>query len=76
MHLFYHFHFRWADTVESPDSSGVKKEFKHPFVQACAMFLGEFLCLITFKLVYYSLRRRNVSNDNFKMISKETEKKP
>ncbi|XP_031621338.1 solute carrier family 35 member F6 [Contarinia nasturtii] len=55
---------KWADTLESEDSSGVKKEFKHPFVQACAMFLGEFLCLLTFKAVYYSLRRnRNGSED-------------
>lgn len=27
------------------------------------MFIGEFLCLLTFKAVYYSLRRRHVSNE-------------
>lgn len=52
--------YRWADTVESPGADGKPREFKHPFVQACAMFFGEFLCLITFKAIYFSLRRRHV----------------
>lgn len=68
MHLLHCYYFRWADTVESADSSGVKKEFKHPFVQACAMFIGEFLCLLTFKAVYYTLRRRNVSCINLEIL--------
>lgn len=52
---------RWADTVNATSSDGIKREFKHPFLQACCMFIGEFLCLLVFKAVYYSLRRRRVS---------------
>lgn len=60
--FFFQKILRWADTVESVGIDGKgPREFKHPFIQACAMFFGEFLCLVTFKLVYYSLRRRNVS---------------
>lgn len=50
---------KWADTLKSESSDGQVRPFEHPFVQACAMFLGEFLCLLTFKAVYYHLRRKN-----------------
>lgn len=53
---------RWADNQEAVGRDGGKaREFKHPFVQACAMFFGEFLCLVTFKVIYFALRRRRVS---------------
>ncbi|XP_055326910.1 solute carrier family 35 member F6 [Sitodiplosis mosellana] len=63
---------KWADTVESADSSGNKKEFKHPFVQACAMFLGEFLCLLTFKAVYFTLRRKRDGSEDENTLTKGT----
>ncbi|XP_053680107.1 solute carrier family 35 member F6 [Anopheles nili] len=50
---------KWADNIESEGSDGQVRRFQHPFVQACAMFLGEFLCLLTFKAVYYHMRRKN-----------------
>ncbi|XP_055607026.1 solute carrier family 35 member F6 [Uranotaenia lowii] len=50
---------KWADTLQSESSDGQIRPFEHPFVQACAMFLGEFLCLLTFKAIYYHLRRKN-----------------
>lgn len=50
---------KWADNIESEGSDGNTRKFEHPFVQACAMFFGEFLCLLTFKAIYYQLRRRN-----------------
>lgn len=50
---------KWADTLKSESSDGQVRPFEHPFVQACAMFLGEFLCLLTFKAVYYHLWRKN-----------------
>lgn len=62
---------KWADTVESVGIDGkAPREFKHPFIQACAMFFGEFLCLVTFKLVYYSLRRRNDGSENENGLTK------
>uniref|UniRef100_A0A2M4BRF9 Putative transport and golgi family organization 9 n=1 Tax=Anopheles marajoara TaxID=58244 RepID=A0A2M4BRF9_9DIPT len=50
---------KWADNIESEGSDGQIRRFEHPFVQACAMFLGEFLCLLTFKGLYYHMRRKN-----------------
>ncbi|XP_026472161.1 solute carrier family 35 member F6-like isoform X1 [Ctenocephalides felis] len=49
---------KWADNLHSNGSDGVSREFDHPFVQACAMFLGEMLCLFVFKIIYYILDRR------------------
>ncbi|XP_052865912.1 solute carrier family 35 member F6 [Anopheles cruzii] len=50
---------KWADFIQSEGSDGQVRRFVHPFVQACSMFLGEFLCLLTFKALYYHLRRKN-----------------
>ncbi|XP_055638254.1 solute carrier family 35 member F6 [Toxorhynchites rutilus septentrionalis] len=50
---------KWADNLESEGSDGQTRSFDHPFVQACAMFLGEFLCLLAFKGVYYHLKSKN-----------------
>lgn len=52
--------FRWADNLQSMGSDGIVREFDHPFVQACAMFMGEMLCLIVFKIIYFVLLRRQV----------------
>lgn len=50
---------KWADYIKSESSDGQVRPFEHPFVQACAMFMGEFLCLLTFKALYYHFRRKN-----------------
>ncbi|XP_062556433.1 solute carrier family 35 member F6 [Armigeres subalbatus] len=50
---------KWADYIKSESSDGQIRPFEHPFVQACAMFMGEFLCLVTFKALYYHFRRKN-----------------
>uniref|UniRef100_A0A8W7PAB6 Sugar phosphate transporter domain-containing protein n=2 Tax=gambiae species complex TaxID=44542 RepID=A0A8W7PAB6_ANOCL len=55
---------KWADNIESEGSDGQVRRFVHPFVQACAMFLGEFLCLLAFKAVYYHLRRKNNGSED------------
>lgn len=55
-----YFFCRWADKLKSKSSDGKIRPFNHPFVQACFMFFGEFLCLLTFKLVYYMMLKRNV----------------
>lgn len=49
---------KWADNTKAVGKDGEVRGFKHPFVQACAMFLGEMLCLITFKALFYAYRRR------------------
>ncbi|CAH2103123.1 unnamed protein product [Euphydryas editha] len=48
---------KWADQMESKGSDGNVRKFEHPFLQAAAMFLGEILCLLTFKFIYW--RNRN-----------------
>lgn len=36
-------------------------QFEHPFVQSWFMFLGEILCLVTFKILLCSYSNRSVS---------------
>lgn len=55
---------KWADNIDSEGADGKVRKFAHPFVQACAMFLGEFLCLLTFKALYYYLRRSNTGAED------------
>lgn len=49
------YNIRWADDSESVDRNGEKRKFNHPFLQACGMFFGEFLCFLVYKtmLAYY-----------------------
>ncbi|XP_050442960.1 solute carrier family 35 member F6-like [Adelges cooleyi] len=50
---------KWADTIEANGTDGKSRPFDHPFVQSLSMFLGEFLCLLFFKLAYrYHVRRQ------------------
>lgn len=42
-------------------SDGQLRQFEHPFVQACFMFMGEMMCLVAFKVFYYYYRRKRVS---------------
>ncbi|CAB3259042.1 unnamed protein product [Arctia plantaginis] len=47
---------KWADKLSSKGSDGVERPFNHPFLQASTMFLGEMMCLLTFKLIYCMTR--------------------
>lgn len=49
---------KWADKMESPSTDGVKRHFNHPFLQACAMFLGEMLCMVAFWIVRWRQKRQ------------------
>lgn len=40
--------FRWANFLYSENSIGAEVEFNHPYLQADAMFVGEFLCMFAF----------------------------
>lgn len=55
---------RWADKIESKGSDGKVRLFNHPFVQSCFMFFGEFLCLLTFKLLYFYCKRKGDGSEN------------
>jgi hypothetical protein len=47
--------------MEAKGSDNQLRTFNHPFVQACSMFVGEMLCLLAFKLLYFYYWRKHVS---------------
>ncbi|NXD12188.1 S35F6 protein, partial [Nothocercus nigrocapillus] len=50
--------FRWADRFSAASCDGPEEhDFKHPFLQATGMFLGEFSCLGVFYLLLWRERR-------------------
>uniref|UniRef100_A0A1B6DHG4 EamA domain-containing protein n=1 Tax=Clastoptera arizonana TaxID=38151 RepID=A0A1B6DHG4_9HEMI len=49
---------KWADHLQSVGSNGKSHNFNHPFVQSFSMFLGEMLCLLAFKVIYFFYIRR------------------
>ncbi|CAG0885631.1 unnamed protein product [Darwinula stevensoni] len=49
---------KWADRLNSTNSEGKEVPFKHPFLQASGMFLGEFTCFIAFLIQHFYHRRR------------------
>ncbi|XP_044741626.1 solute carrier family 35 member F6 [Chrysoperla carnea] len=68
---------KWADNIKSEGSDGVYRKFEHPFVQACGMFLGEFTCLIVFKLLfYYYFRKQDGSSETNGLVKGNREFNP
>lgn len=68
---------KWADNIESEGSDGQVRRFAHPFVQACSMFIGEFLCLLAFKgLYYHMLRKNNGAQDRHDLVRGNREFSP
>jgi hypothetical protein len=59
--LFEFLFCRWADQMKAVGSDGKARKFNHPFVQACAMFIGEMLCLLAFKVLYFYYWSKHVS---------------
>jgi len=56
---------KWADKLRSIGSDGKERNFDHPFVQSLTMFLGEFLCLLFFKLAYmYHIKKQYSIEDS------------
>ncbi|XP_078695636.1 solute carrier family 35 member F6-like [Branchiostoma floridae x Branchiostoma belcheri] len=61
---------KFADLQEAPGKPGTKSHpFNHPFLQASGMFIGEFSCLVVFKIwVWYHRCKKqpvDVGNQNF-----------
>jgi drug/metabolite transporter (DMT)-like permease len=50
---------KWMDNTSAEGRDGKERRFNHPFFQTSAMFLGEILCLITFRIAYYFLKKKN-----------------
>lgn len=61
---------KWADMLYSKGVDGEVRQFEHPFVQACFMFFGEMLCLLTFKALYYHYRRKRDGSEDVNQFVK------
>ncbi|XP_043281277.1 solute carrier family 35 member F6 [Venturia canescens] len=48
---------KYADKQIVPGNDGEPKNFNHPFMQSCFMFLGEMLCLLVFKIAFAYINR-------------------
>ncbi|XP_014675680.1 PREDICTED: solute carrier family 35 member F6-like isoform X2 [Priapulus caudatus] len=48
---------KWADKIEAPGKNGHVHLFNHPFLQACFMFIGEFSCMLVYRLFLWCQRR-------------------
>lgn len=55
---------KWADNLYSKNSVGEDAQFNHPFLQACAMFLGELTCLAAFHISVCYNRKKRQSDDS------------
>jgi len=55
--------FRWADESKSLGRDGTVRAFNHPFLQAVGMFFGEFICLIAFKILYFTYKRKGFAEE-------------
>ncbi|KAL3270889.1 hypothetical protein HHI36_021403 [Cryptolaemus montrouzieri] len=51
---------KFADLEESEGIDGVTREYMHPFVQSCQMFLGMIFNLILFKILFYAFKENSV----------------
>jgi len=56
---------KWADQLSAKNSVGELKPFNHPFLQACTMFIGEFLCLVVFTISRLIKKRKQVCQISF-----------
>jgi len=49
---------KWADKMKSLNTAGDTVHFKHPFLQACGMFLGEMSCMVAFYILKWIRKRK------------------
>lgn len=62
---------KWTDQIESYGKDDtVKRKFNHPFVQACIMFAGEFLCVVVFRLLFCYMKRKNDGSEDQNALTK------
>ncbi|XP_050442962.1 solute carrier family 35 member F6-like [Adelges cooleyi] len=60
---------KWADNIESAGTDGKVRKFNHPFVQALIMFLGEFMCLLVFKIAFKYHMKRQYSVEDSRIVN-------
>merc|ERR1712062_219332 len=62
---------KWADTMTAESSDGKQRPFRHPFLQACGMFVGEMMCMVAYKLVKCYRNRRSSQNSGIQVQNEE-----
>lgn len=56
--------------MKSKSRDGEIRDFDHPYLQAVCMFIGEFACLLVFKLLYKIYSRRADGSEDVKELTK------
>lgn len=54
---------KWADDAKSKGINDKVRPFNHPFLQAVAMFFGEFLCFLAYKGMYLYYKKKDYTNE-------------
>lgn len=54
---------KWADDAKSKGINNEVRPFNHPFLQAVAMFFGEFLCFLAYKGMYLYYKKKDYTNE-------------
>merc|ERR1712001_401684 len=60
---------KWANFLYAENSIGAEIEFNHPYLQADAMFVGEFLCMFAFIASSCMSSRKNKTDGLNKEVS-------
>merc|ERR1712223_538732 len=59
---------KWADTMDSKGSDGKLRGFRHPFLQAAGMFLGEMLCMVVFYLIRWFKKWKSKRHGSYEIL--------
>merc|ERR1712038_1802808 len=59
---------KWADTMHSEGSDGKLRGFRHPFLQAAGMFLGEMLCMVAFYLIKWFKKWKTKRHRSYEIL--------
>ncbi|CAG9809961.1 unnamed protein product [Chironomus riparius] len=62
---------KWTDKIKSfGKDDTTPRQFNHPFIQASIMFMGEFLCVVVFKILFCRLQRKNDGSEDQHTLTK------
>lgn len=64
----------WMNDIEAIGNNGEVRKFKHPFVQADFMFIGECLCLLAFVIIFKKLAAREDGSESKSPLTKGNRK--
>ena len=62
--------------MTAPSSDGKERPFRHPFLQACGMFVGEMMCMVAYHLVQCYRKRRQQRSSGIEVQEQPEESQP